>query len=1478
MEAQWIVLVLLVHWYGSSNAFQPSVGVVWHPNKPSVVDQEGGSLTWTNHHNNHKYIRQKTCHGASVAHGSKSQESADMNNAKTRPKFWEDTSAKTAETVLARLPKQWAAVRQEERQRQAETTTKSIPRQWAAMRAFASHPEPEKDVPSGRAQDSHSATGHEFPYGGAEHLPAYRAKNPSLPTERNDQYDDLWVDEEMTTASQSLDELFMTDNMMYPVPEEPKATVAHGTIPDSADASIGEETSSNAAFMNADSSKPSWIVDEEDGVIVWLPEDDMEKVTENRPQHHLETPADQVATKVQVGWSPGGAANDRHDIAVESTRVHSQRDVERSPLSFQKKKSLTATPSVSGTIHSWHDKVRSPRTIRKTVPRWSSNMKPQEISAFPEGHVGPTDENTYPIHTKREFAEGNVRPTQNTYPIPLKSTITRRLSLMDRESPMEGHPSIVVVHAVEPEDTSSWPAPTRGFRYRQVAVSSEDEHPLKVGPDYQDQEKNIVSATKQVTPSNDDERPLKVGPDYQDNPAIGARRQITVSNDDERPLKVGPDYQHYENGTSARLQVPVRNDDERPLQVGPDYQERETVSKARMQDAESNNDEQPLKVGPDYQGNDNVTGARMQVPESNNDEQPLKVGPDYQGNDNVTGARVNVPVSNDDERPLKVGPDYKDHENITGARMQVLESNSDEQPLKVGPDYQDHENITGTKMEVPESNNDEQPLKVGPDYQDHENITGAKMQVPESNNDEQPLKVGPDYQDHENITGAKMQVPESNNDEQPLKVGPDYQDEDNNFLRAKLEAALSNDDERPLKVGPDYQDQDNITGAKLEVPVSNDDERPLKVGPDYQDQDNITGAKLEVPVSNDDERPLKVGPDYQDQDNITGAKLEVPVSNDDERPLKVGPDYQDEDNNFLRAKLEAAFSNDDERPLKVGPDYQDDEYISGLSWKLPVSNDDQKPLKVGPDYHEDDISFVPDRLEVASSNDDERPLKVGADFQDHDHDDISGATWQVPESNDDERPLKVGPDYHEDDKNFVRARLEAASSNDDERPLKVGPDYHDHDDIGGATWQVPESNDDQRPLKVGPVYQDDDKNFVCARLEAASSNDDGRPLKVGPDYQDHDDIGGASWQVSESNDDERPLKVGPVHLDGDKNFVRARFQAAWSNDDERPLKVGPDYENGPVVGTRLKTALSNDDEQPLKVGPDYQQDDKNLLRSKLKAAFSNDDEHPLKVDPDYQQDDKNLLRSKLKAALSNDDKRPLKVGPDYQNDRVAGARLQTPPSNDDERPLKVGPDYQNDRVTMDKIASIRHGSLRFREKTSGRVRNQREMDSTVAVLQAAPSITEAQVRSLFDHWNDALATLNSTTVANCYAVEPILLPTVSDEPRTDFQSIKEYFDTFLKLEPQGVIMDGKINIGPGWAQDAGIYEFTMGATGTKVKARYSFLYVYEGGEWKIAHHHSSTMPESLEKTQITSEECKGLFDLWNNALATCKFDAFGFSQ
>jgi len=127
---------------------------------------------------------------------------------------------------------------------------------------------------------------------------------------------------------------------------------------------------------------------------------------------------------------------------------------------------------------------------------------------------------------------------------------------------------------------------------------------------------------------------------------------------------------------------------------------------------------------------------------------------------------------------------------------------------------------------------------------------------------------------------------------------------------------------------------------------------------------------------------------------------------------------------------------------------------------------------------------------------------------------------------------------------------------------------------------------------------------------------------------------------------------------------------------------------------------------------------------------------------------------------------------------------------------------------------------------------------------SAKKITKGEVQNLFQLWNNALATEDPDAVAKRYSKNACLLPTVSDVPRTDYDLIKDYFVGFLKKKPQGKILESNVTIGHNTCSDVGIYEFTMGATGDKVKGRYSFVYVWEDGEWKINHHHSSVMPEA----------------------------------
>ena len=60
------------------------------------------------------------------------------------------------------------------------------------------------------------------------------------------------------------------------------------------------------------------------------------------------------------------------------------------------------------------------------------------------------------------------------------------------------------------------------------------------------------------------------------------------------------------------------------------------------------------------------------------------------------------------------------------------------------------------------------------------------------------------------------------------------------------------------------------------------------------------------------------------------------------------------------------------------------------------------------------------------------------------------------------------------------------------------------------------------------------------------------------------------------------------------------------------------------------------------------------------------------------------------------------------------------------------------------------------------------------------AISKEEVKNLFQLWNSALATEDPDAVAKRYSSNAVLLPTVSDVPRTDYALIKDYFVGFLK--------------------------------------------------------------------------------------------------
>ena len=131
---------------------------------------------------------------------------------------------------------------------------------------------------------------------------------------------------------------------------------------------------------------------------------------------------------------------------------------------------------------------------------------------------------------------------------------------------------------------------------------------------------------------------------------------------------------------------------------------------------------------------------------------------------------------------------------------------------------------------------------------------------------------------------------------------------------------------------------------------------------------------------------------------------------------------------------------------------------------------------------------------------------------------------------------------------------------------------------------------------------------------------------------------------------------------------------------------------------------------------------------------------------------------------------------------------------------------------------------------------------------ACEKLTPAQMDRKFTEFNAAWATKNPDQVTALFDQDAVLLATLAGTPRTDPAGIRDYFAEFLQKSPIASLDSSIIKSGCNWAMRAGTWtvNLTDKATGAKsvVKARYTFLYQYQQGSWKIEHLHSSVMPAS----------------------------------
>lgn len=134
-----------------------------------------------------------------------------------------------------------------------------------------------------------------------------------------------------------------------------------------------------------------------------------------------------------------------------------------------------------------------------------------------------------------------------------------------------------------------------------------------------------------------------------------------------------------------------------------------------------------------------------------------------------------------------------------------------------------------------------------------------------------------------------------------------------------------------------------------------------------------------------------------------------------------------------------------------------------------------------------------------------------------------------------------------------------------------------------------------------------------------------------------------------------------------------------------------------------------------------------------------------------------------------------------------------------------------------------------------------------AKTEPCEAVSKAQIEAEFTKFNAAWATKNPDTVTALFTKEPVLLPTLSNTPRTTYDGVKDYFVHFLAKSPAAHIDTSTIEIDCHTASNIGTWtiDLTDPATGAKsqAKGRFTFIYRFEDGQWKIDHLHSSLMPE-----------------------------------
>ena len=113
---------------------------------------------------------------------------------------------------------------------------------------------------------------------------------------------------------------------------------------------------------------------------------------------------------------------------------------------------------------------------------------------------------------------------------------------------------------------------------------------------------------------------------------------------------------------------------------------------------------------------------------------------------------------------------------------------------------------------------------------------------------------------------------------------------------------------------------------------------------------------------------------------------------------------------------------------------------------------------------------------------------------------------------------------------------------------------------------------------------------------------------------------------------------------------------------------------------------------------------------------------------------------------------------------------------------------------------------------------------------------------MLETWVSKIRTGDPKQIVDLYHDDGLLLGTFSDKERIGQNLILEYFENLLKSKVDVEIVTQHKHESEFLVTNSGLYNFIV--DGKTVNARFSFVFIKTGDDWKILSHHSSVLPES----------------------------------